>query len=230
MKTQAVGAVSVLALSATGAYAQDNGQPLSEWTGPYIGVNLGVAILDGDADVTGVVTSTLDLSSTGVTFGGTLGYNWQLDQFVIGVEGDINYVDVNDSLSFLNGKGTATVRGDYDWFATIRGRAGLAMNSTLFYLTGGVAFIDSDLRLTAPTIGGPVTVNDSEVLAGYALGFGLEHKFSQDWSLKAEYLYMNFESHSATVTATPGASARLEPELHVVRAGLNYHFCTGGRC
>ena len=65
------------------------------------------------------------------------------------------------------------------------------------------------------------------MLVGYAIGAGIEHKFDEDWSAKIEYLYMNFESD--TLTAAP-ATARIDPELHVVRIGVNWHFCSGMGC
>lgn len=229
MKTQAMGAVSVLALGATGAYAADPYVPPLDWTGPYAGLNAGVAILDGDVNATTLgFTGTLDLSDTGFTGGGTLGYNWQRDQWVFGIEGDFNFLDVDDSVNFGAAKGTGTVRGDYDWFATIRGRGGIAWGSTFAYATGGVAFIESEIRLTSPLAAGFATATDTDVLVGFAVGGGVEHSFSAQWSGKVEYLYMNFESHSVSVVGPPAGAARAEPELHVIRAGLNYHFCTGG--
>jgi outer membrane immunogenic protein len=226
MKTHALGTVSVLALSATGAFA---GDPL-DWTGPYAGLNAGVAILDGDAEIVtgggfGGLNGTFDLSDTGFTGGMQAGWNWQFDQFVFGVEADINYVDVDDRFSVTGAKGTNTLRADYDWFATVRGRAGVAMNSALIYVTGGLALIDSELRVTQTPGIAAVTAKDSEILVGGTIGGGVEYSFSESWSAKAEYLYMNFESQSLTAGFTTGT---VEPELHVIRAGINYHFCTGG--
>ncbi len=226
MKTCALGTVSVLALGVTGAHAGD----MLDWTGPYAGVNAGVAILDGDASLVtgggfGGFSGTLDLSDTGFTGGAQLGWNWQHNEFVFGLEADINYVDVDDKFSFFNGKGTSTLRADYDWFATVRGRLGWATDSSLIYVTGGLALIDSDLRGTQAGGLGIAAASDSEVLIGGTIGGGIEYSLSNSWSAKAEYLYMNFESHSLSTGVT---TARVEPELHVIRAGLNYHFCTGG--
>ena len=226
MKTRSLGTVSLLALSVTGAYADG----AIDWTGPYAGLNAGVAILDGDTSYVspGFTGGSLDLSDAGFTGGGTLGYNWQHDTWVFGIEGDFNFLDVDDTTGLFNVKGTGSLRADYDWFATVRARAGMAWGNSLFYATGGVAFIESELRLNSALVAGTATVKDTDVLTGFAIGGGIEHSFSQQWSAKAEYLYMNFESQSVSLAGPPSASARFEPELHVVRAGINYHFCTGG--
>ncbi len=228
MKNTLLAAVSVLALSAASAHAADMIDPLFDWTGPYLGANAGVAFLDGDASITGVAAPTnFNFNDTGFTFGGQAGYNWQHDVWVLGVEGDFNYLDVNESGTTAGLPG-ASFSLDVDWFATIRARAGYADDRTLYYATGGLALMDVDLSVT-PTAAAavPPPASDSDVLLGFAIGAGIEHSFSPQWSAKVEYLYMNFESDS--LAAAP-ASARIEPELHVVRAGINYHFCTGGLC
>ncbi len=219
-----LGFASAIALTATCANAADP----SDWTGPYIGGNIGVAFLSGDATIFRPVFGgalNANLSDTGVTFGGGAGYNFQMDNFLFGIEGDFNYLDVKDSFTFAN-KATDTLRADYDWFATLRGRAGLTVEDSLFYATGGVAFIDSELHITDNFNG--ATGRSSEVLTGFAVGGGYERKFSDAWSAKVEYLYMNFERDS--VSAGIVSAATVEPELHVVRVGVNFNFCTGGRC
>jgi len=65
------------------------------------------------------------------------------------------------------------------------------------------------------------------------LGGGAEWLVWRNWSLKAEYQYVNLGSDAVRVTAhavdTPGAtpsslSANFRDDFHVVRAGVNYHF------
>lgn len=194
---------------------------MTDWTGFYVGGNAGVAFLDGDARVSlGAVSTNIDLNDTGFTFGGQAGYNWQIDGIVFGIEGDFNYLDVDESGALaVVGATTSAFELDSDWFATLRGRVGMTMDQSLIYGTAGVAFMDSELRVSVVPAG--ATAKDSDVLVGFAVGGGIEHAFSQDWSMKLEYLYMNFESHSLSAGA---ASARVEPELHVIRAGVNWHF------
>ncbi len=228
MRKTLLAAISVVALSATSSLAADLIDPPYDWTGPYLGANAGIAFLDGDARITvGGTQTNFNLSDTGFTFGAQAGYNWQHDQWVLGVEGDFNFLDVGDN-GTAPGATSGSFKLDSDWYATVRARAGFADGATLYYATGGLALMDADLRVTpivAAAAGVPAT--DSEVLLGFAVGGGIEHAFSEKWSAKLEYLYMNFESD--TLTAAP-ATARIEPELHVVRVGINYHFCTFGGC
>ena len=223
MKAVFLGAVSTVGLGVAAGHAAD-------WNGPYAGGNAGAAILDGDATITNLFAAgsgSFDLSDVGFTFGGQIGWNFQYDQFVFGLEGDFNYLDVDDGLTLGTAKGPIAARADYDWFATVRGRAGMTVDNMLIYITGGVAFMDSDLRISEPALGG--TASDSDVLVGGTIGGGVEYAFDRAWSAKLEYLYANFESHSLT-TSPVAASIRVEPELHVIRIGVNYNFCTGGAC
>src|ERR1041385_8473928 len=59
------------------------------WTGFYIGINGGGAW--GNSEWTNAAlgsTGSFDIS--GGLVGGTIGYNWQVNQFVFGLEGDID--------------------------------------------------------------------------------------------------------------------------------------------
>jgi outer membrane immunogenic protein len=61
---------------------------------------------------------------------------------------------------------------------------------------------------------------------GWTAGGGIEVALTRRWSLKAEYLYMDFGT-STTTWAVPGLptlsdSTRLN--MNTVRAGLNYRF------
>jgi outer membrane immunogenic protein len=91
--------------------------PSITWTGFYIGANVGATWDDSD-DVDILDDATL-------IGGGHLGYNWQgPSNFVVGLEGDVEFLE------------------DVDYLATIRGRLGYAFGPTLAYATGGAAFID----------------------------------------------------------------------------------------
>jgi len=131
--------------------------------------------------------------------------------------------------------------------ATIRGRLGVASDNWLFYVTGGAAFTDyranfqfADLCGTYAGCGGgggfPVgfeTASISAVRAGYAIGGGVETKLQGNWSVKAEYLYVNFGNVSTggllTGATQIGAGSNNNPftnsanlSASIVRLGLNY--------
>jgi outer membrane immunogenic protein len=226
MKKLLLTTVSALAFSVP-AMAADVVEPAPfDWTGPYVGVNVGATIFDDNLDLSGgLIPGQLsggDGSETDVTFGAQVGYNFQTDNLLLGIEGDFNYLNADDDL-LLTGKGGAKWESDHDWFATIRARAGLVSDQTLFYITGGVAFLDSSYELTDLAFG--ASEGDDDTLVGWTNGGGVEYAFSEDWSAKIEYLYADFGSVDEKVSGGLGTfKGSADPELHVIRAGLNYHF------
>jgi outer membrane immunogenic protein len=140
-----------------GSYKDAPGEylPAITWTGLYFGINAGASFND-DGNGSG---------DDSVFIGGIhLGYNWQKHgPLVLGIEGDIDFAD------------------DIDYLASIRGRVGYAAGPTLFYATGGVAFL-----------GFNGDDSDDDGLTGWVAGGGIEHKLRQNVSIGLEGLYYNF--------------------------------------
>lgn len=212
----ALGAVLLAIGIATGASAADLPRApaqapaavapiLYNWTGLYVGLNAGYGWADssfGDAD--------------GFIGGGQIGYNWQApgSPIVFGVEGDIQYADLNASTVVVPG---ITATGESNAFATIRGRIGYAWQQFLLYGTGGVAFTDTELTLAGPA----GSISDDDWSTGWTLGAGLEYAMWNRWSVKLEYLYVDTGDISLTLAGVPVTG---DYDFHVVRAGLNYRF------
>ncbi len=101
----------------------------------------------------------------------------------------------------------------------MRGRIGYAVNNVLFYGTGGYAWIDNKLSLSA--LG--VTVSDSKFHSGWTVGAGVEAFFAPQWSIKGEYLYRSFSG--ATYFSGIGLPFNTGTHsFHTVQFGVNYHF------
>src|SRR5437667_7594442 len=133
--------------------------PIYNWTGFYIGVNGGWAF-DGWSDNTGTIVANTGLAAQiaagavpsflganheGGFGGGQIGYNWQVNQFVFGLETDIQGSDIGKTSTIFVPGGvfnptTSTGRDHIDWFGTARARLGFAANTALFYVTGGAAY------------------------------------------------------------------------------------------
>jgi outer membrane immunogenic protein len=145
--------------------------PLYNWTGFYIGINGGWGFGHSDWNVPG--SSTGNFNINGGLVGGTLGFNWQADAWVFGVEGDFDG-------SWLDGKssnvGCAVVNCETKnkWLATIRGRFGYAADRALFYITGGGAFGD----IVANTTANWQTADKG----GWTAGAGIEGAFTNHWT------------------------------------------------
>lgn len=161
---RAFASVSALALMAGVATAADLPAPMSApapiynpapmaytWTGFYVGAHAGYGFGDGDIE-------------DGALVGLQAGYNWQFNQFVLGAEGDATWTDW----------------GSTDSTATLRLRAGFAIDRLLAYGTGGVAFQDFD---------------DT----GWVAGAGVEYAMTNNLSLGLEYLHYNFDGDDSNV-------------------------------
>jgi outer membrane immunogenic protein len=209
--------------------------PIFTWTGFYIGANAGGAFrtnnnlynnalfFGGAAPVFGFNNGSNNGRFIG---GGQAGVNYQVGQFVFGVEGDGQAL-VGGRPTFPGGVGG----GSTSFLGTVRGRGGLAFDRLLVYGTGGVAFGNSNLPTTAvATVAGIpgffTTANGNNMRVGYAVGAGLEYAFAPNWSVKAEYLFTDLgRNNRAYLLGTgPGFTVTGREQNHIVRAGINYHF------
>ena len=224
------------------------------WAGFYIGINGGYGWSARSTDNTIVdVWHTTPQVVTNVPVkapdprggfgGGQIGYNWQKDHLVIGVEADIQAaaIEGNASSSFPGGGPLCgydyTAKRSMDYFGTLRGRVGYATDSTLAYATGGFAFGDGKYSGAATfnagggCAGAAFAFNKSGIETGYAVGGGLEHKITPSWSLKAEYQYINLGSVTLNNVyfgwPDYSNSLKVENDFHTVRLGLNYHVGSG---
>jgi outer membrane immunogenic protein len=171
-------------------------QPLNaySWAGPYVGGNIGYA--------TGDITNST-ANPSGVAGGIQGGYNWHFGQWMVGLEGDIQASGASDTF--------AAWKFSNPWFGTLRGRGGFAMNNILIYGTGGLAF--GNVRAEV------LNLTENHSAAGWTLGAGAEIGITQNWSAKAEYLYVNLNNSQFALTGLPNGY-----QFSVVRLGVNYRF------
>ena len=172
-------------------------------------------------------------SASGVVGGAQVGYNFQFNQFVLGVETDFQgssisgggnnapltlfptpYSYPGSNNSYLTPIGAITgANVSLSWFGTVRGRAGFLITPTLLlYGTAGFAYGQVD------------AFGFSNTPTGWTAGGGAEWLFAPHWSAKLEYLYVDLSSNqpSGNLGYTIGQS--FHPEINVVRVGVNYHF------
>ena len=149
---------------------------------------------------------TASPSPSGVAGGIQGGYNWKFGQFgqwVVGLEGDIQASGANDTF--------AAWKFSNPWFGTLRGRGGFAMNNILLYGTGGLAF--GNVRAEV------LNLTENHSTAGWTLGAGAEYDFADNWTAKAEYLYVNLNNTQFALTGLPNGY-----QFSIVRLGVNYKF------
>ncbi len=201
--------------------------PAFSWTGFYVGANAGWHWADTNSNysyATGVTgPGGFGGEEDGFTAGATVGYNMQYNQFVVGLEGDWNWVDVSRGgrgTIVSGGAGVISGNSSMDWLATGRARIGLAYDRFMIYGTGGLAVAEVDVN---STINGFGTGGGSDTRWGWTVGGGVEYSLMNNWSTKVEYLYYKLEDKSYSLPAGFG-SFKSEPEGSILRAGLNYRF------
>jgi outer membrane immunogenic protein len=177
------------------------------------------------------------------TAGGQAGYNFQINQFVLGAEADINWFNdgvrttgFNAPPNIINLTNTDSQSAGLRWIGTLRGRLGWAADRALFYATGGLAYGKAVASSNATSSLGNITDvfagDASGVRTGYTVGGGLEYALINNVTIKAEYLYYNLGT--ATYEVAPANVFAAGEGLHItanqkfdgslVRFGLNYKF------
>lgn len=218
--------------------------PSFVWSGFYVGVNAGYAKSGkGNRTDLTLAASGVELGASGEmepkgAFGGfTAGYNKQFGNWVLGVEADLQAAGLDDKVNGFHDAApgfpfTSRASTQTEWFGTLRARFGYAKERALFYVTGGLAFADTDYSLTAsnPTFG-TVTITDSDVREGYVLGAGAEYMLNQNWTMKFEYQYLNFSDNLLFNQSTFNGEATgtfyktdAELDFHTLRVGVNRKF------
>lgn len=188
----------------------------SDWSGLYATLSAGYSEVKLEGEEVNLLFGGDDKdSSSGAVFGAGLGYNFDLGDFVIGVEGDINYLTNENTLDMKS-----TVDADYDWFATGRLRAGFDLDGTLIYATGGAAWLAADFEGTIFGQSG----TDHQTYFGWTAGGGIEHMFSDSLSLRVEGLYADFPSEDVNLDDGDPAFIEIESDVFLVRAGLSWRF------
>jgi outer membrane immunogenic protein len=246
MKKLLIGSFVALTMGGSAAMAAD--MPLKapppvavfSWTGCYVGIEGGGAwgrskharsLTTNPAFVGLDFTPWFDVSGglAGVEYGCNqqFGGNW-----VFGIEGDISWTNKKGSSFDTGPGGTATFSSETKekWISTSRARIGWAWDRALVYITGGFATAKVEASVTIPGTG---TFTDSHTRYGWTAGAGLEYAFLNNWSLKAEYLYVRLEDQAYLFSGTPVVPRGGVPlDNHIARVGLNWRFteCAYGSC
>jgi opacity protein-like surface antigen len=226
-------AIAALPALLTSAFAADYGRPVPppmiapiyNWTGFYIGANLGGAWASGTLtdNLTGASFST---DHSGVIGGGTAGYNWQISPYlVIGIEGTIDGTSIGTSSNIATVPilGTA-IQGSVDtnWIATLAGRIGVTQNNVLYYFKGGGGWVNNSATLTDTVTG--VSVSASNTRGGGFVGGGIEFGISPNWTLKGEYDYLGLDNWTNSGPLFPGDTFTVSGHINMFTVGANYKF------
>lgn len=194
--------------------------PIFSWTGLYVGGQVGYLwggasnyVETYPADVFLFGGNTLNVR--GVGGGGHLGYNYQISQFVIGIEGDVEGTSESGSVLQSNG---FTGTGKVPIEASIRGRIGLTWDRTLIYGTGGAEF--ASIKNTTALGAFSASANIGRI--GWTAGGGVEYAVDPNWTVRVEYRYTDYGSYDFSFGN--GDGAHLDATENRVEAGFSYKF------
>lgn len=223
------------------------------WAGLHLGAAMGAGVpLNRDETLqaaSGFLGPQYDLHPAGrerpgVTFGANLGYDFQRGPFVYGVETELNLLDGRRAPSgaFLAppayaamGAPIYTLTPDTggNYFASLRGRIGLAYGRALIYATGGVASGGwrgaSTLSFAGAGVGGGgpfVSGLTASSRMKYVVGGGVQYALRDNWSARAEYLFLD-QSLGAQLFDNGNMFdfiSKARTESHIFRLGLIYNF------
>jgi outer membrane immunogenic protein len=189
------------------------------WSGFYIGGHVGY----GQSKFTGADSAGTPQWSTkpkGFLLGFHAGHNWQVGQWVYGLEGDLSTMSWN-ALTMEHGAASSQLTGHLGGLASIRGRLGWAFDRTLIYATGGVAWAQWN-GIGAST---PISFGSPKITTGAVAGGGIEWKYSPNLSLRLEGL--QYWINKTQFQANSSGYAKIKT-VSVVRLGASWHFDGGG--
>ncbi|MDA9493190.1 MULTISPECIES: outer membrane protein [Bradyrhizobium] len=209
------GAASAADLGARYTKAPAYAEPLFNWTGFYVGGHVGGAWTNEQFINTGNGAPFADLSpgqgfrqrNSGVMGGAQIGYNWQANNYVFGMEGTISGLD--NKGSFTNTVFGVGLDDQFSWranvLATVVGRAGFAVQNNLFYFKGGYAGVNNRLSVV-DNVANPSTGSGGQTHwhNGWTVGAGWEYGVTRNWIVGLEYNYAAFGSQTYQLGGTSG--------------------------
>ena len=201
--------------------------PVYNWTGFYIGGNV------GGAWETGTITDNLfDVSfsrtRSGFIGGGQVGYNWQVSpNWVVGVEGMFDGTDIRSDTSTVvlaNGD-VISASAKTDWIATVGARLGYAANNWLFYGKGGGGWVHDSATVTdvVAATGDVFSVSVSDTRGGWMAGGGIEYGFTPNWTARVDYTHIGLSDVTNTGLFV-NDTITLSRHFDMVTFGINYKF------
>lgn len=215
--------------------------PECNWTGFYFGLNVGGQWGHSeDLDEDGFQAPQpheWGYDESGVVAGGQVGYNFQWNWLVLGVEADAGYMnlegrgvsDFDRSFEASDTHGST----DSDFFTTIRGRLGLAWGHWLFYGTGGGIGVNLHTKVVDdcnifPCGNDLIDAGKTEFNWGWTGGGGIEYMIACHWTIRGEYLRYQLDDQSFDAVSARGFGPfhfkAIGTEGNIFRAALNYKF------
>lgn len=218
--------------------------PIFSWTGIYVGGQVGYGWGTGNFNRNLIIpggpalSGTLGQNPNGVIGGAHVGYQYQINQWVLGIEGSVDgtSLSADSAAAFPNtpvGPVILTASSNADIQGSIRGKLGIAWDRVLIYATGGVAFggFNSDINISAPNVPFFATANRSTTKVGWTVGGGLQYAVTNNWWVFAEYRFTDFGNlNNNDIAGLPAGwlfNGNRKLQQNQVQVGFSYKFDLG---
>jgi outer membrane immunogenic protein len=245
MKKLLIAAIATAAFCGAPALAAPPAAPMFNWTGFYVGGNVGYGSADSHWDFGPNAATNFafagfgtdgSISVKGWLGGAQAGYNWSTGQMLfgaqtlIGIEGTWDHSDIKGSpssgiLSYAISGTTWTTHVKDLW--TAAARFGITEGPKLVYLKAGVAGASVDTSAFRP--GTPTILpSTSASNVGWIVGFGAEYMFTPNWTIGGEYNYADLGSGRHTTRDSLGVITSFNDKVVVQNGLLRLSYKFGG--
>jgi outer membrane immunogenic protein len=213
-----------------------------DWSGAYVGAFGGWAHartkatdIEGEEYGDNTPGAAMSMSDDGFIGGVTAGYNFQSGAWVFGPEVELGWAGVKKTHIDPNDENGGLFT-QYGLYGAAAGRVGYAIDRTLFYGKGGLAF--AQIKSAGGEFDGVGDEDDNgywgfdgseaafgkKTRLGWTIGAGVEHALSEKWTVKAEYLFADFGSKTYQNLEDDTSPFRFKDQLHSIKFGVNYRF------
>ncbi|RAI43598.1 outer membrane protein [Rhodoplanes roseus] len=204
--------------------------PAFSWTGCYLGAHVGGASMKSTfSDFEGGYFGNND-NGVGAVAGGQLGCNYQIGMFVLGLEGEGYWSGVKQTFDYgyIGSLYSTETKNKYNF--DVAARIGVAFDRVLAYGKIGWVWGQFDFNAGYSSGGGFSNYSGDTMLNGLLLGLGVEYALTNNWTVKAEYNYLNFGSKGMDLTycdnggCLSGYTFSGSADMHIGKIGINYKF------
>ncbi len=198
------------------------------WTGFVAGVNAGYGWGDVDYDFhsEGYYNDgpgdSFGHSVDGAFLGGHVGYNYQINNVVLGIEGALFWSDIGKSDVQSPYYDSDRFETNVDWFGTLTPRIGYAFDRAHLFAKGGLAF--GKVESSAHDTNSGISVSDSSTRTGWTVGAGVEYAVTDNVLLGLEYNYTDLGSYNINTETPEETNHDVDTAFSAVSLTLGYKF------
>ncbi|MBN2438323.1 MAG: porin family protein [Deltaproteobacteria bacterium] len=212
--------LAVFTMSAGPAQAQGVGQ--KGLSGFYVGALIGYATGEYSSDM----SEQVDHEPTGGLLGVQMGWSLSSGPMIFGIDADIARTNIEgeDSITMMGYK--SDVSHDINYLGTVRGRVGFMAGPVLIYGTAGLAMADLDNKIVVSYNGQLIGSDEQDSWhTGWTVGAGIEYPITPNFSVGAEYLYIDMGREEVTMNIGGyPATDKGDLNLNVARLGFKFRF------